>query len=288
MNENALIEVLKGGISTMGSSVSAVVGAIITTLFLRKNTETTEFEKIKAGRFESVIDKLLDSGRMSYLEYYKCKNFLMIAKKADEMYTEDQNSHHKEYDFDWFIRFYDYSSNISDQEMQDFWARLLAKEIENPKSVSLTLLHALFMMRQEQAHSFCNISQFAFMDASNKLAHLLLFISTNKKAYLGDGITHEKLKELERLGLVECSFSKEYHFNSKVKFRTGNRIVTVYGNPKNNKILAGNTIFTKDGQRLYSLLDREIKMYNADILDFAITSFKTRGCRVIINDKEVK
>ena len=48
MDENTLIEVIKGGLNLANSSISAVVGAVITTLFLRKNTKTSEFEKIKA------------------------------------------------------------------------------------------------------------------------------------------------------------------------------------------------------------------------------------------------
>ena len=80
MDGNTLIEVIKTELPVISSSVSAIVGAIITTLFLRKNTSTTEFEKVKAGKFSLVIDQLLESGKMSYLEYYRCRNFLSRKK----------------------------------------------------------------------------------------------------------------------------------------------------------------------------------------------------------------
>ena len=37
MDENALIEVIKSGMPVLNSSVSVIAGAIVTTLFLRKN-----------------------------------------------------------------------------------------------------------------------------------------------------------------------------------------------------------------------------------------------------------
>ena len=59
MDGNTLIEVIKSGITMINSSLSAIVGAVVTTLFLRRNTRVTEFEKIKAGKFSELIDELL-------------------------------------------------------------------------------------------------------------------------------------------------------------------------------------------------------------------------------------
>lgn len=54
--------------------------------------------------FGEVADILLESGKMTYTEYYKANNFLDIAKKADEFYSEMNSSNsNKVYDFDWFF-----------------------------------------------------------------------------------------------------------------------------------------------------------------------------------------
>ncbi|MBQ2140285.1 MAG: hypothetical protein II433_04255 [Acidaminococcaceae bacterium] len=87
MDQNSLIEIIKGGISAVNSTLSAFVGAFFTTLFLRKDTKTTEFEKIKAGKFGEAIDQMLKNGKMTYLEYYKCNNFLDICKQSSKMYN---------------------------------------------------------------------------------------------------------------------------------------------------------------------------------------------------------
>lgn len=70
---------------------------------------------------------------MTYTEFYKAKNFLKIAKKADTHYSQkQQDRNYNFYDFDWFMRFYEAVGNISDDDMQDIWARILAGEINNP------------------------------------------------------------------------------------------------------------------------------------------------------------
>lgn len=49
--------------------VTQVVGTLLSTLFLRRNTSAEEFERIKAGEFKKAVEMLLQSGKMTYLEY---------------------------------------------------------------------------------------------------------------------------------------------------------------------------------------------------------------------------
>lgn len=61
------------------------------------------------------MEELLETGRLSYVELYKCRNFLKIAKRADEMiaaYQERQPEVEAEekkeqdiFSFDWLMRF---------------------------------------------------------------------------------------------------------------------------------------------------------------------------------------
>ena len=75
MTGNDLIQFLFQNIGTFQTAVGSIAGAIITTIFLRRNTATEEFEKIKAGKLGDVVDDLLESGKMTYTEYYKANNF---------------------------------------------------------------------------------------------------------------------------------------------------------------------------------------------------------------------
>ena len=87
MNDNEIMTLLSNNIPSVLSAVQAVAGTIFTVLFLRNNTSATEFEKIKAGQFKEVADKLLSEGKMSHMEYLKSNNFLNVAKLADNTYV---------------------------------------------------------------------------------------------------------------------------------------------------------------------------------------------------------
>lgn len=292
MDENLLISTLQNALAIDSTAVSAVVGALVTTIFLRRDTSVQEFEKVKAGKFDEVIDSLLNSGRMSYLEFYKCKNFLKIAKIADKVFKENNSSENwkrdQQYDFDWFTRFFEYASNISNADMQRIWGSVMAGEINAPGTVSFTLLHSLFMMRKEQATLFGELCKYTLLDIKDLKPQLFIFVSTNRELFARRNITPTSLRELERLGLVECDFRDEYIFKNKKVLRRGNKVIEVYGNANNeNKIKAGNVKLTDDGQVLYSVIDEGYRAYRSEIVNFIITRLLKRNCTVYINGRLV-
>lgn len=165
MNGTEIITFLSNNFPTVMTTVSAVVGGLFTAIFMRHNTSMNEFEKIKAGQLKEAADELLQSGKMTYTEYYKANNFLAVAKKADEYYSKmPHQDHFEEYDFDWFVRFYEAVGNISNEEMQDLWGKILAGEISHPSSFSLRTIDVLKNMSKADAELFeqiCKHSVFA-------------------------------------------------------------------------------------------------------------------------------
>lgn len=212
-----------------------------------------------------------------------------IASKAFE-YIKD-NAHPEKIDEDWLEFFFEKAKLVSNKDMQLIWAKLLAEEANEPGKISPSLLHTISVMRYEQAEFFCHISRFALKGFKEEYAHLLLFVASNREVYEKLDITPRKLKELERLGLVECDFDKEYVFpnkDDKKIFASGNKVITVYGDPNNQqKIKAGNVEFTQDGQVLYSIIDSSFKVYNSDIFGFIVAKFRARNCQVSINDTKL-
>ncbi len=195
---------------------------------------------------------------------------------------------------DWLEFFFDKARLISNPDMQLIWAKLLAEEANHPGKISFSLLHTLSIMRYEDAELFCSISRFALRTFGKEEVNLLLFISTNRKAYEDTGITPSQLKELERLGLIECDFKTEYVFKNeenpvtKKVFVSGRQKLVVYGDPSNdNKIKAGNVEFTTNGRALYDIIDPDYKRYRSGIFHFTIKKFKSRNCRVFVNEKEI-
>lgn len=193
-----IIEFFNNNVSTFFSPINVIAGSLFTAIFLRKNTATQEFEKLKAGKFQEVADELLKSGKMTYTEYYKANNFLNVAKKADTFYSqmEHENEKNCQHDLDWFMRFYEIVGNISDDKVQDIWARIMAGEINNPHSYSLRTIDVLKNIGKQEAEVFSNILSYCVVGDS----HIFL---PNYDEYLEKcGISYSQIMNLSEHGLI--------------------------------------------------------------------------------------
>ena len=182
----------------MSSAVGPVAGALFTAIFLRYNTKTDEFEKIKAGKFKEVADDLLASGKMTYTEYYKASNFLTVAQKADQYYQEQPRSDEQgTYDFDWFVRFFEAAGNVSDDTMQNLWAKILAGEIAQPSTFSLKTIDVVRNLSKKDAELFIKICSHSFVSSGTNC------FLPNEDEYLETvGITYADIMKLSEIGLM--------------------------------------------------------------------------------------
>lgn len=256
MEPTNIIQILNQ-IPGFSNSVSLIIGSIITAVFLRRNTQAQEFEKIKANKFAEVVDDLLESGKMTLTEYYKTKNFLDIAKIADGMVQKKSNkSNGKQYSFDWFIRYYEASGNISDKEMQILWAKILAGEIEEPSSYSLRTLDVLRNISKEEAERFIKICNTAIKIESRKYV-----IPADHDYILKNSINYSDILMLEEIGLINSGSS--IHIDDDLESNTeymlymyGSLIVKAIAGEK-RKLSLRVYPFTNVGNELATLIDRE-------------------------------
>lgn len=133
-------------------------------------------EMLKAHEFEKVTNDLLNSGKLSYVELYKCRNFLKIAERADEVFANDQEKESEQvpgedeknkFSFDWLMRFFDAVGNISNEELQQLWGKVLANEISHPKSCSLRTLDMIRNMPPEEAETFSMLCRYVMQSGDS-------------------------------------------------------------------------------------------------------------------------
>lgn len=201
MNGIEIVNYLVSNLASFPNAVSAVAGGLFTAIFLRHNTAVKEFEKIKAGHLGEVAEDLLKSGEMTHTEYYKARNFLTVAKKADRYYSKmpPRDKNFDAYDFDWFIRFYEAVGNISNEEMQELWAKILAGEISHPNTFSLRTIDVLKNLNKEDARLFdkvCNHSVFA---------DSVYFLPRYDEYLAMSGVKYSEIMRLAELGLINDS-----------------------------------------------------------------------------------
>lgn len=205
MDVNNLTTIIQEGLTLFQPTLSTIVGAVLSTLFLKKNTSQSEFEKIKAGKFDEAVDLLLDSGRMSYLEYYKCRNFLDIAKMADEYQNKSTGTRagdEQVFDFDWFMRFFDAVGNISNAEMKKLWAKILAGEVSNQGTFSLRTLETLKNMNQKEALLFQKMAHLVLTEKNGLLFVLCMSNDLGKDINEQYGLSKSEFITLEECGLL--------------------------------------------------------------------------------------
>jgi hypothetical protein len=94
---------------------------------------------------------------------------------------------------DWLFRWRDSASQVSAEELQYLWGRLLAGEIKSPGSYSLRTLEFLRNLSQREAEAIAKLSQFVvdtviFRDASELLEK--------------SGVTYGFLMNMQQLGIL--------------------------------------------------------------------------------------
>lgn len=235
MNGNDLILFLSENIETLVTAVGPIAGAIFTAIFLRNNTATKEFEKVKANKLGEVADDLLKTGKMTYTEYYKANNFLKIAEKADKEYSRIRHDEKKEaYDFDWFVRFYEAVGNVSNEQMQSIWAKILAGEINKPNTYSLRTIEALKNLSQQEAELFGKICSHCICNGPH------LFLPHYDKYLETCQISFGEVLYLSELGLISSDsmlvLKMPIDITPKILFVNRNLLIMASATDENNRV----------------------------------------------------
>ena len=86
----------------------------------------------------------------------------VVESAADELSDKEVADH--EPDPDWTARFFDCVQDVSSEDMQKIWARILAGEVESPGRTSLRTLDTLRNMTKTDAAMFKGICDFVMLN----------------------------------------------------------------------------------------------------------------------------
>lgn len=117
---------------------------------------------------------------------------ILEKTKAAAADTADTDVSDSPVDPDWFSRWRLSAREVSDDEMQQVWAKVLAGEIKQPGSYSLRTLNFISQMSKQEAAFIEEMAQFAFEG--------IVYRADSKAAY--PHIRFNELLRLEELGLI--------------------------------------------------------------------------------------
>ncbi len=153
-------------------------------------------------------------------------------------------------DDDWIANFFDKCRIVSDDEMQQIWAKVLAGEANSPGTYSKRTVNFLGSLDKQDAILFTKLCGFGWQIGDVAI----LIYDTNDAIYTAAGINFADLSHLDDIGLI----SFEYLTGFKRKGFSKRASFFYYGEPVNiefqkdvgNELDTGKVLLTKIGRQL--------------------------------------
>lgn len=203
IDQNGLMEIINNAAPLIATSPVLVkligcVTDIIKTLY----TPALTFKKGKAEvdvEFyrEQKNRELFQNQTFTLYEINKLKNFAnSVYFAAEELNNNSEEEVYNEnVDFDWVMRFFDAVGNISNDDLQRLWGKILAGEMKQPGACSLRTLDIVRNMSQQEAETFVKLCRYVVESGDS------MFIMNN--GFMEYDGTNERSREcIKRDGLV--------------------------------------------------------------------------------------
>ena len=136
---------------------------------IRKNADAKAYEikvleKAKLAADLKRTDKTSEleqkiSARITHQEAKRQQNIDNISYVAAKQLEHEETVSEEQVDEDWISRFFNISQDVSNEEMQTLWGRILAGEVKQPNSFSLRTLEILKNITHSEAEIFNRLAK---------------------------------------------------------------------------------------------------------------------------------
>lgn len=274
MSLEGALTALSQPVNTLIEKIATGVGILYEPTRIRKNAkaqaDANKIEAISKLEIEDIQKRALS--RVVTEETIKQMNIESVIEKA--IPKINQNAKTEKIDNDWLIKYFEKVRSISDEDMQELWAKILAGECNNTGSFSKMTLSVVGELDKNDAILFSSLCSCVFK--MNGKIHPIIF-EANDIEYQRLGIDYEKLLHLQALGLISFNSITGYvrqgfekraileYFDSK--------ILLEFPKENKNEFQMGNVLFSKAGEQLYSICELH---RNDIILEKTLTFFEQR------------
>lgn len=173
------------------------------------------------------------------------QNIESILGETAKTLSEEKEVSPEPLDEDWIARFFRIAEDISTEQMQTLWGRILAGEVKHPGSFSLRTLDILRNIGYRDAEIFSRVAALRIVASTSDT----FIINPDNYRYLEEsfGVSISDILLLRELGLCVASDALEY----KVAVRPG-----------------AATLFTFGSTALILNSNQELRLKNLDIIPF--------------------
>lgn len=231
--------------------------------------------------------------RINFQEAKKQLNIENVTAFAAEELRNEPPVIDEPLDEDWTTRFFKIAEEVSNEEMQALWGKILAGEIKQPKTYSLRTLELIRNLSKTEANTFMKVANFAVKSGN---ANYIFKTNDGKLLSKTYNINYGDIALLIEIGLIQPGDFVNYQMlqqptESQRVFTSGN--VVIIANVKANipTIQMPVNVFTNAGNELIKLINpnppfdyltavaKSIKNENVDIKYGYIMAFEGDNIR---------
>lgn len=176
------------------------------------------------------------------------ENMEEITKKS--LPHLDNKSDPSKMDDDWVTNFFDKSRIVSDNEMQDLWAQVLAGEANSPGSYSKRTVNFLGDLDKREAELFQALCGFGWLVGD----FTPLVFDEQNAIYNDKGINFGSLSHLDSIGLIQFNSLSGFNRQKLPKSFTvayfGQTLTLTMANESDNQLSIGKVLLTQIGMEL--------------------------------------
>ncbi len=192
--------------------------------------------------------------RLVAQELNRQNNLENIIDQSYEMLECEKEVTDEPVDKDWMSRFLNYAADISNEEMQFVWSKILAGEVKQPGSFSLRTLDVIRSISKTEAAIFQKMVPLIISDDGS------LFVSAEESINRKYGLFYGEIMRLDECGLIISNGTVVLNFtienNDKYRLYNKSLFAIMEGKTK-SKVEGSFGLFslTASGQELYKILE---------------------------------
>ncbi len=195
----------------------------------------------------------------------------VLEGAADELGDKEVDDHDP--DPDWTARFFDYVQDVSYEDMQKIWARILAGEIESPGRTSLRTLDTLRDMTKRDAEMFREICDFVIS------GDFILYDDAAKSIV---ALQYGKLLHLQNCGLINVGpfLQKVLRYEEQdyvVLLGQIPPLLVTFNEGTRRELKVPMVSLTEAGKELYQFVECSLQMR---YLEAFAKFLQSKGCRL--------
>ena len=193
-------------------------------------------------------------GRIAFQELQKQNNIECVVANAYSILENTTSCSQEPVEQGWINVFFDSVSNVSDEDLQNLWGKILAGEILQPKTYSLRTLETLKNLSRDEAELFQKIAPYVTNLSGN------LFLTSESEILRKYGVYYDHILSLDECGLINSdgmvSYNPKLCISDSMAIFNKSKLLLIKGlEPKPTQISIGIFGLTRAGKELYSILD---------------------------------